>query len=500
VLIVSFWFAVAPVHADSFKILGARPLAMGGAFVAVADKSLAQYWNPAGLAVQNGFDVQVPFDAGLEFTGNLLNDANNLSDAANDFSNLQQAQQGTVSKFDAKTLSSYFSGVKNIHDLAQPGKGALVNVNGGVNTRVKKLAVSINNFTSVGVTPHPDLTGIGLGGISLSVPGGQTLNDPSLTSARNTLATVINNSRAAYPNVTGNSTDIATVLINQAATNGSSNQDITNSVNSAAQNEPIVHNAIIAGASGSYANNATNVQFTGASFTEAAVGYGDSFFFLPDFFNDLYWGANLKIISGNVGFYKQNVLQNSTGAFDPVSKLTNDSKSTVKPALDVGLLYDKRKTWGTSFGIVAKNINSPTFDQPSSAASQGVNPVKLNTQVRGGVAYYPTNFWIIATDLDLTKNLTPISGFTSRMWGLGTELNVVNCSWLNIPLRAGIMKNIAESTSDLSYTFGFGLNLLHVVMEVSGAVSSQSVNIKSDSSSSKIPTNLSLGATLSVVF
>ncbi|MEK7814113.1 MAG: hypothetical protein AAB296_10165, partial [Candidatus Desantisbacteria bacterium] len=38
-----------PVGAEQWKILGTRPMGMGGAFVAMAQGPMAQYWNPAGL-------------------------------------------------------------------------------------------------------------------------------------------------------------------------------------------------------------------------------------------------------------------------------------------------------------------------------------------------------------------------------------------------------------------------------------------------------------------
>ncbi|MCX6375733.1 MAG: hypothetical protein NTU88_06830, partial [Armatimonadetes bacterium] len=38
------------VGAGAFGCVGARPLAMGGAFVGLADDANATYWNPAGLA------------------------------------------------------------------------------------------------------------------------------------------------------------------------------------------------------------------------------------------------------------------------------------------------------------------------------------------------------------------------------------------------------------------------------------------------------------------
>jgi hypothetical protein len=352
-----------------------------------------------------------------------------------------------------------------------------------------------------------DITGLGLGSVSgsggITLNGAASLNDASLTTTRDTLKTVLDNSRSNLTTKIGitfaagtTNEQIANKLINDSQTARQSNGDITISVCRAHDVEPLVRNTLANVAASAYTNNTTNVQFRGVIVTEAAIGYAHRFFV-----NDLFWGGNFKIVSGNVGFFKQNVLQNSTDTLDPVDKFTSNTKNQVKPAIDLGVLYDKRKTWRTRLGVVAKNLNSPSFDQPDAAVSAGVTtPVTLHTQVRAGAAFYPLNFWTIATDLDLTKNLTQVNGFTSRQWSLGTEINVFNRPWLNIPLRAGLLKNISESDSKLGYTAGFGLNFLHLVVEVSGAVSSDRVNIQSDANSKKIPTNLALGATISANF
>ena len=44
---------------------GARALGMGGAFVGVADDASATYWNPAGLAWTNGWELTGMYTAGM---------------------------------------------------------------------------------------------------------------------------------------------------------------------------------------------------------------------------------------------------------------------------------------------------------------------------------------------------------------------------------------------------------------------------------------------------
>ena len=52
--------AAAPGSAAVWVNVGPRYQAMGGAGVAIADDSLAQYWNPAAFAFMRGWDAQLP--------------------------------------------------------------------------------------------------------------------------------------------------------------------------------------------------------------------------------------------------------------------------------------------------------------------------------------------------------------------------------------------------------------------------------------------------------
>ena len=60
--------------ASTFELgMGARPLAMGGAFVGLADDGNALFYNPAGLAWEKGFSILSSYEArpGTASYGNL---------------------------------------------------------------------------------------------------------------------------------------------------------------------------------------------------------------------------------------------------------------------------------------------------------------------------------------------------------------------------------------------------------------------------------------------
>ncbi|MBI4753523.1 hypothetical protein HY793_04035, partial [Candidatus Desantisbacteria bacterium] len=63
------------VDAEQWQTLGTRPMGMGGAFVAVAQGPMAQYWNPGGLAMASSdtvSGVELPITAGMEMTGDVM--------------------------------------------------------------------------------------------------------------------------------------------------------------------------------------------------------------------------------------------------------------------------------------------------------------------------------------------------------------------------------------------------------------------------------------------
>jgi hypothetical protein len=121
---------------------------------------------------------------------------------------------------------------------------------------------------------------------------------------------------------------------------------------------------------------------------------------------------------------------------------------------------------------------------------------KLDRQARLGFALRPARFWNLALDMDMTKNKTAVDGFDSRQLAMGTEINIVNRKAFNIPLRAGLMKNLAESSSKMAYTFGTGINLLYLHFDVAGAVSSDRTILDDK----KIPTRASVSASFGLLF
>lgn len=247
------------------------------------------------------------------------------------------------------------------------------------------------------------------------------------------------------------------------------------------------------------ANNQSQLVLRGANFTEIGLGYGREILE-----TGLVLGANVKAVVGKTGYYSARVVSEDPDS-DILGRFDNNSKTSVRPGIDVGLLWDMRETMSflpmrPRIGVVARNINNPSFEQPAAAVAAGDRArLELDGQVRAGVALSPFKFWNLAADVDVTQNRTYVPGFLSRMLSVGTEINLVNSGWFNLPLRAGIQKNVAADAA-VAYTGGFGLHFAHILLDVGGSVSSKSTRIQSQGEDRKIPNNFSVAARLAVLF
>lgn len=502
--------------AEQWQILGTRPMGMGGAFVAVAQGPIAQYWNPAGLVKSsaNVSGMDIPVGVTAEFTGNIVENASEIGDMAEVFASVQADQRGGTA-MDANQVAAFAKTLSLMGDMNEPGKGALFDVAGGVNFKFSKVALSVNNFTSIGLNPFIDTTNVGFGavagyggsGIDMSGVTATTAGmDADQIAASNNIEGAINTiSYAAIENLIcgsggclsaqtagaiTNADTLANAFVQQAMSSGLTNTEITNAgvtlVQYAADVAPVIAGA---SAGASYSENTSALNVAGASFTEIAAGYAWN---LDKWMHGLSLGANLKLINGRTAATTFRFLSES----DTADAFTlEDTKASWQPAADLGLLWNVKQTYaGAPFsprvGLVMRNINSPSFKMPAGG------DYDLDRQVRLGFALNPTRFWTLAADMDLTKNSTPVDGFDSRQLALGTEINVFNRKAFNIPLRAGIMKNLAEKDSKMAYTLGTGINLLYMHLDVSGVVSSERTTLDDKD----IPTKVGVAASFGLLF
>lgn len=248
--------------------------------------------------------------------------------------------------------------------------------------------------------------------------------------------------------------------------------------------------------------NNSKLVLKGARILEFGAGYGHEIPGAPG----LFVGGNLKLMNAQVGYADYLILQNKNSQNDFVSKLKNGAKTSSNFGVDLGALWDVERTfsgawWRPRVGLVGRNLNNPKFSQPDSAVAAGVTgKFAVNPQVRLGGAISPFNWWHLVSDVDLTNNITPVDGVKSRQFGVGTEVDVFNRTWINIPLRFGIARNLANTGSGTMLTGGAGLNFLHFMVDASAQVSPKRIQTQSQGKSEKIPAELAAGVQLSILF
>ena len=137
----------------------------------------------------------------------------------------------------------------------------------------------------------------------------------------------------------------------------------------------------------------------------------------------------------------------------------NFGKGTISTAfgIDVGAIY-RPSSW-LRFGLVAKDINQPTFNDV------GGGELKLGPQVRGGVAVNPYSSLTLTADVDATSNKTFVPGVKSQVLSLGAEQTIFS-EFLSF--RLGAFKNMKDAGTPFTPTAGLGLRLFAFRADVGG--------------------------------
>ncbi len=248
--------------------------------------------------------------------------------------------------------------------------------------------------------------------------------------------------------------------------------------------------------------NNSKLVVKGANVSEIGVGYGHE---LP-FAEGVFLGGNLKVMSAKVGYADAFILREDQEFGDLLDKMKSGARSSSNFGVDLGALWDLERTFDgmplrPRLGLTGRNLNNPSFKQPAAATAAGYgDKFRVNPQARFGAAISPFNWWHIATDLDMTKNLTTVDGVASRQWGLGTEVNVFNRSWINIPLRAGFQRNLADGRSGTMLTLGTGVNLAHFHVDASFALSPKKVRTQSTGKTEEFPREAAVGLNIGLLF
>lgn len=246
--------------------------------------------------------------------------------------------------------------------------------------------------------------------------------------------------------------------------------------------------------------NDSKLTLKGIQLMEFGAGYGQELPFAPG----LFAGGNLKLMQGSVGFAELFVARADSEANDILDRFKAGAKTSTNFGVDLGALWDIARSFDgvplrPRLGLTGRNLNNPKFSQPAQGAAAGQGKFAVNPQARLGAAISPLPWWNLAADLDLTRNLTPLDGRASRQLSVGTEINLLDRKWINVPVRAGITRNIADNAKT-QLTAGSGLRLAGFVADASVAWSPKKITTQSVGSSKSFPAEASIGASIGWLF
>jgi hypothetical protein len=165
-------------------------------------------------------------------------------------------------------------------------------------------------------------------------------------------------------------------------------------------------------------------------------------------------GITAKVIQG-VSYNGSTPLEAGSG----VSTTERFGKPTISTTygIDIGAIY--RPSSLIRFGIIAKDINTPTFD------AAGGGELTLDPQVRAGIAINPYSSLTLTADVDVTSNRTFVPGVKSQLLSLGLEQTILS-EFLSF--RVGTFKNMQDASTPFVPTAGLGVRWFAFRAEAGG--------------------------------
>ena len=481
-----------------------RYQAMGGTGVAFANDSAAIHWNPANLAYKRGYDFQLPATLNANIENRALEKLSSLIQTYDELAaTIDGIRDGTTGQLNEATAGQVFSFLEDLSAFGGGGENVHFGIDIGLMGRVHNFGYSAQSLTTGTVFADVDLTNLGLLG------GGATLDGlipPGITTPPPTNPTFIAfrdrvESEAGW---TQQQANFAAAAAEQAGI------DVGNS---AVANLLVLAASATGSGANSLADNNSGAVVAGLSTQEFAFTYshtipvpfqskmGDTLRMITQYVHNRFaLGANAKYMLG-ITFAKAVRYDAGQSGGDLLGDLADFGDNELSHAfgLDLGVGY--RPTRWLQFGMVARNVNSPTFDLPDLgfASGESIDEIEIKPQVRVGVALLPIRHLTLAFDIDATENeIATLPGFKSRIISVGGEYEIPFGKSVGLALRVGGYNNIApEVEGDWAMTGGIGLRLWQFVLDASAGGSFEKERIQTDADSYiELPTRLNAGLTL----
>lgn len=445
------------LHADSFRIIGARALALGGSYVARVDDASSLYWNPAALAFTKG---ERGFGAvgggGYRTYGNLIRKLDNIiqNNPREIYSVSKDPEQ--IRNYDISRFSDLIAEIYSFHEKT----GVCFILEAGAFLAISRFGMGFIGYGDIGAGPSIDLERIalkdesGTGGLIYvgalagdgSISGNPQSFFPNYSSLRDNIVNKSPDWESINP-YTGNAfvddylSRIAGLYRNRGISYAS--EDIESAVETLASapyaNEPI-------------SSNRTGARVRGYAVAEIPFGTG---FMLGDHFSI---GGAFKIIQGWAIDDVLRVVDIIKGE-DVLDWLKIQGYPSTNFGVDIGIMA---RIPFLTFGLVAKDINGPRFKTGSGTR------LKIEQKLRAGVNLHLKKLISFSIDADLLPlHETFNRSLRSQEISFGGEMDVKF-----LQLRAGYRRNLREKEPGNIFSGGFGLSFWFLKFDLAVVVSS----------------------------
>jgi len=478
--------------AEEFSILGSRAMGMGGAGVALTRGSLSTYWNPAALAppstasVLRILDLSVPAHATITASNDALRQIDELVNRVDalDFNAIESSlTSGTT--LTTQQVLDLIAVAAELPELDVAGTGLITDLAVGLDLRLWRFGLNtLGTFHGGGVTNlDTQILALGTNGLAAVIPalGGapataEGIAFSSFLLGTGTVTPAQADQLAFFAEQAGVDLDdpgfrdlMADVL---DATDANTGGSITNLLT----------------------NNTSGVDLRGIFTQEVSIGYAQPLGeLLPlPLLDRISIGAAVKVVRGTTYFNSFDL--SGLNQFDDIfTELMDDSteETSLGVGVDVGVLLEPLD-W-VSIGLVARNLNRPSFD------FGGPGDYRLDPQVRAGIGLVDVIDGVtIAADVDLTRNHSDaFTGWASQIAGVGLEYDVGNMDV--VFLRLGVSKNLADADESYAGHVGLGARFLGVAVDVAGMITSDFVDIDADPNPDEVPERAGVGLEVSVL-
>jgi len=452
---------------NSFPIMGARSLSMGGTGVASTNNVSNIYWNPAKLSFIDNNIFSIKFDAGAGVMQNMSEQISMLDNLDEDYEEFISNVENSLNWTDSAQLDeltefyNHYKGVFSEFDNA--GVGGDLNLNGGTFFKVKDLKLFFDMGFGIIVTSTNQF-------YSESVDTRFSRIIPTEYLSRNEISN-------AYPSATQSEiTAIIETILNDLNSRGVLETDEYDNL----YDYLIVQENDINSPGSPFGidNNESKVTVDGILLNEIAVSLSKKINI--EKLIGFSVGGNIKLING-YNYYQQFGVEefkedsSDTNDNDDVFDKFDDPLKGNTYGIDMSVYVKLLET--LHVGITARNIVAGEIDWKPNNGIDRPN-YKPETSVRIGAMMEPTQNIKIAADADLTKRDGEYSDI--RNIGIGAEF----CIFKFLNLRAGsIITPGLENKLDKSnmlITGGFGLDFKIINIDLGIAMSPKDTGFNFD--------------------